>query len=286
MHAVIITGLSGAGKSRALNVFEDQDYYCIDNLPLEMLEDLFENDWVARKDKIAICVDVRSGRKKLSELPELVRRLKSRFRTDLVYLYASRGIIFKRYDETRRKHPLSTPTQGLDAAINAEYDLQTSVRAIADLQLDTSKTDIYTLANLIKQRICVLSEKQLSLSFQSFGFKYGSPRDSDFIFDVRCLPNPYWEPELREHSGKTELVSGWLEQQPLVNQMQEQIIQFLEHWIPHFISSQRAYLTLSIGCTGGHHRSVYLIDRLADYFQEKSDVSVIITHREMTKDNS
>ena len=145
MHLIIITGMSGAGKSQALNTLEDQNYYCIDNLPLNMLEALFTNEWVKSKEKIAIGVDVRSGKKQLDSLPDMVKRLKSQFRTDLVYLYASKGIIFKRYNETRRKHPLSTQKMGLDAAIRAEYELLTPVRAIADFQLETSDTDIYQL---------------------------------------------------------------------------------------------------------------------------------------------
>jgi len=280
-HLIIITGMSGAGKSQALNTLEDQDYYCIDNLPLNMLEDLFKNEWVLAKEKIAIGMDVRSGKQQLDSLPNLVKRLKNEFRTDLVYLYASKGIIFKRYNETRRKHPLSTSEMGLDAAIRAEYELLTPVRAIADFQLETSDTDIYQLANAIKQRICVLADKQLSLSFQSFGFKYGAPRDSDFIYDVRCLPNPYWVPELRIKSGQENAVATWLDSQVLVQNMYQDIKQFLETWVPHFIDNQRAYLTLSIGCTGGHHRSVYLIDKLAAHFKSDRSVSIIVNHREI-----
>lgn len=280
-HLIIITGMSGAGKSQALNTLEDQDYYCIDNLPLNMLEALFTNEWVIAKDKIAIGVDVRSGKNQLDSLPAVVKRLKSQFRTDLVYLYASKGIIFKRYSETRRKHPLSTSEMGLDAAIRAEYELLTAVRAIADFQLETSDTDIYQLANAIKQRICVLASKQLSMSFQSFGFKYGAPRDSDFIYDVRCLPNPYWVPELRIKSGQEDAVATWLDSQELVQDMYLDIRKFLETWMPHFIDNQRAYLTLSIGCTGGHHRSVYLIDKLAEYFRADESISIIVNHREI-----
>ena len=281
MHVLIITGMSGAGKTLALNTLEDQDYYCIDNLPLNMLESLFDNQWVKSKDKVAIGVDVRSGKGQLGDLPAIVQNLKNRFRTDLVYLYASKGIIFKRYNETRRKHPLSSEGMGLDAAIRAEYELLTPVRAIADFQLETSNTDIYQLASLIKQRICVLAKKQLSLSFQSFGFKYGAPRDSDFIYDVRCLPNPYWVPELRIKSGQTEAVAAWLDSQDAVQEMYNDIRDFLEKWMPSFMDNQRAYLTLSIGCTGGHHRSVYLIDKLAEYFSQDERVSIIVNHREI-----
>lgn len=286
MHVLIITGMSGAGKTQALNTLEDQDYYCIDNLPLNMLESLFDNEWVQSKEKVAIGVDVRSGKNQLGSLPRIVQHLKSRFNTDLVYLYASKGIIFKRYNETRRKHPLTSEGMGLEAAIRAEYELLTAVRAIADFQLETSNTDIYQLASLIKQRICVLAKKQLSMSFQSFGFKYGAPRDSDFIYDVRCLPNPYWVPELRIKSGQTEAVSQWLDSQDAVQDMYLDIRNFIEKWMPSFINNQRAYLTVSIGCTGGHHRSVYLIDKLARHFSQDERVSIIVNHREIAPKNT
>ncbi|PID46830.1 MAG: RNase adapter RapZ [Proteobacteria bacterium] len=285
MHVLIITGMSGAGKTQALNTLEDQDYYCIDNLPLNMLQSLFDNEWLKAREKIAVGVDVRGGKNQLESLPEIVQNLKSRFNADLVYLYASKDILFKRYNETRRKHPLSNDGMGLGAAIRAEYELLTPVRAIADFQLETSDTNIYQLAILIKQHICVLAKKQLSLSFQSFGFKYGAPRDSDFIYDVRCLPNPYWIPELRKKSGQTEAVSSWLDSQALVQEMYLDIRHFLEKWIPSFIENQRAYLTLSIGCTGGHHRSVYLIDKLATYFRQNEQISVIVNHREIAPKN-
>jgi len=282
MHVVIISGMSGSGKSQALATLEDQGYYCIDNLPLEFLEEIFKTERLLKRDKIAIGIDVRGGKKHLSTFPETVSLLKNRFKTDIIYLYAGKSVLIKRYDETRRKHPLSDATTTLREAILQEYEVLAPVREIADLQIDTSTMDIYKLAALIKDRICNTQHQSLSIVFQSFGFKYGTPRDSDYLFDVRCLPNPYWIPELRAHTGLETPVIEWLGSQDLVKQMETDLSQMLEHWIPHFIANQRAYLTVSIGCTGGHHRSVYLVEQLAAYFREKNeDNSIIIQHREL-----
>jgi len=281
MHVVIISGMSGSGKSQVLATLEDQGYYCIDNLPLEFLEAVFNTERLLKREKIAIGIDVRGGKQYLTKLPDTVSLLKNKFRTDMIYLYAGKSVLIKRYDETRRKHPLSDTTTTLRDAITQEYEALAPIREIADLQIDTSNMDIYKLASLIKTRICNTQQK-LSLVFQSFGFKYGTPRDSDYLFDVRCLPNPYWEPELRSYTGKEKPVIEWLASQELVQKMETDICQLLEHWIPHFIENQRAYLTVSIGCTGGHHRSVYLVEQLSKYFSEHNKQNnIIIQHREL-----
>jgi len=281
MHIIIASGMSGAGKTQVLNTLEDQGYYCIDNLPLELFESVFETDSVLKHQKIAIGIDIRSGKKYLKKLPEMVTKLKRRFKTDVLYLYAGKSVLIKRYDETRRKHPLSNPETTLREAILEEYDLIAPIREIADIQIDTSTTNIYELASKITSRVCNTPRQSLSLMFQSFGFKHGTPRDSDYLFDVRCLPNPYWIPELRPHTGLEKEVSDWLSTHELVNEMENDLKQFMEKWIPHIISSQRAYLTISIGCTGGHHRSVYLIEKLAKYFESIYKDSVIVQHREL-----
>ncbi|KAG1665757.1 Nucleotide-binding protein [Nymphon striatum] len=207
--------------------------------------------------------------------------LKAKFKTDVIYLYAGKSVLIKRYDETRRKHPLSDKTTTLRDAILQEYEVLGPIREIADLQIDTSNMDIYKLAALIRSRISDASQQSLSLVIQSFGFKYGTPRDSDYLFDVRCLPNPYWVPELRSYTGLEEPVKEWLSSQELVQKMKNDLCQFLEHWIPHFIENQRAYLTVSIGCTGGHHRSVYLVEQLAEHFRKLDKPSIIVQHREL-----
>ncbi len=281
MHLVIASGMSGAGKSQALHTLEDQGYYCIDNLPLELFEITLTNVRVLQHKKIAIGIDVRSGKKYLQNLPEIVSRLKTNFRTDVLYLYAGKSVLIKRYDETRRKHPLSDAETPLREAILEEYDLIAPVREMADIQIDTSNTTIYQLANTIISRVCNNQHASLSLMFQSFGFKYGTPRDSDYLFDVRCLPNPYWVPELRNHTGLEKNVSDWLSSQKLVVKMEDDLKKFIKDWIPKIIESQRAYITISIGCTGGHHRSVYLTEALAKYFQESYENSVIVKHREL-----
>ena len=281
MHLVIVSGMSGAGKSHALHTLEDQGYFCIDNLPLELLESALKTERLLEREKIAIGIDARSGQKYLEEFPKIITQLKSQFKTDIIYLYAGKAVLIKRYDETRRKHPLSVADTALRDTIIQEYDLLAPVREIADIQIDTSSTDIYELSSLIKKRICGSRQQSLSLMFQSFGFKYGTPRDSDYLFDVRCLPNPYWVPELRGHSGLEDNVIEWLSSQELVNKMENDLKHYIEDWIPHIISSQRAYLTISIGCTGGHHRSVYLTEKLAAHFSKTYKDSVIIQHREL-----
>jgi len=281
MHLVIASGMSGAGKSQALHTLEDQGYYCIDNLPLELLEMTLTTERVLDHKKIAIGIDVRSGKKYLQDLPDIVSKLKDRFKTDVLYLYAGKSVLIKRFDETRRKHPLSTTDKPLREAILEEYDLIAPVREIADIQIDTSNTTIYDLANTIISRVCGGQQESLSLMFQSFGFKHGTPRDSDYLFDVRCLPNPYWIPELRSHTGLEKNVADWLSQQETVIKMEHDLKKFIGDWIPQIIDSQRAYITVSIGCTGGHHRSVYLTEALAAHFRQTYNDSVIVKHREL-----
>ena len=281
MQLVIVTGMSGAGKTLVLNTLEDQGYYCIDNLPLELLDAALNTDRLLKRKKIAIGIDVRSGRKYLQKLPDMIESFRDEFKTDIVYLYAGKSVLIKRYDETRRKHPLTDDKTPLREAIVKEYDLLLPVREISDFKIDTSTTNIYELASLIKKRICASEQQSLSLMFQSFGFKYGTPRDSDFLFDVRCLPNPYWEPELRKYTGLEGKIKTWLSSHDLVNEMENDLTLLINNWIPHIIDSQRAYLTISIGCTGGHHRSVYLTEKLATYFQKIYGNSVIVQHREL-----
>ncbi len=281
MHLIIITGMSGAGKSIVLHTLEDQGYYCIDNLPLELLDQALSTERLLKRKKIAIVIDVRSGKKYLQKLAGMVLNYRNSFKTDIIYLYAGKSVLIKRYDESRRKHPLSDNKTSLREAILKEYELLLPVREISDLKIDTSTTNIYELATIIKKRVCASENQSLSLMFQSFGFKHGTPRDSDFLFDVRCLPNPFWIPELREHTGLEKEVIDWLQSHELVNKMEQDLTTLIKNWIPHIIKSQRAYLTISIGCTGGRHRSVYLTERLAGYFRKKYKNSVIVQHREL-----
>ena len=282
MHFVIITGLSGSGKTMTLNTLEDQGYYCIDNFPPDLLTSLFLSPSISQRDKVAIGVDIRSSGTGLNNIPEFVSNIKKEgHNANIVYLHAEKQIVLKRYNETRRKHPLTNKNLSLSEAIDLEEKMMAKIRENADLEIDTTYTDIYQLASLLRSRICKNSKQQLSLMFQSFGFKHGPPGDADFIFDVRCLPNPYWVSELRMHSGKEQPIIDWLETHDSVKQMRDDLITFTEKWIPHFIDNQRAYLTLSIGCTGGRHRSVYITEQLGKYFRKAYSPDVVIFHREL-----
>ena len=284
MHIVIVTGISGSGKTLALNTLEDQNYYCIDNLPPELLPNLLQTSIVDRQQKIAIGIDVRSGTESIQALPEIINTVKSKHnKTDIVYLYADNAIIKKRYNETRRRHPLFDDNQSLDDAINMEELLLEPISRAADLRVDTTKTDIYQLSHFLKQRLCRDKIQGISLMFQSFGFKHSAPCDSDFIFDVRCLPNPYWVNELRMFTGLDNEITDWLAAHDSVQQMVDDISSFLANWIPSFETNQKAYMTISIGCTGGRHRSVYITEQLAQLFKKKHHKDVIIHHRELTK---
>ena len=284
MHIVIVTGISGSGKTLALNTLEDQNYYCIDNLPPELLPNLLQTSIIDRQQKIAIGIDVRSGKDSIQALPEIIDTIKSKHnKTDIVYLYADNTIIKKRYNETRRRHPLFDNKQSLNDAINMEEVLLENISRIADLRVDTTKTDIYQLSHFLKQRLCQDNIQGISLMFQSFGFKHSAPSDSDFIFDVRCLPNPYWVNELRMFTGRDKEITEWLASHDNVQKMLHDISSFLENWIPSFETNQKAYMTISIGCTGGRHRSVYITEQLAKLFETQHKKDVIIHHRELTK---
>lgn len=288
MHLVIISGMSGAGKTYALHTLEDSGYYCIDNLPSQLLEALLSTPQISRQPYLAVGIDIRGGRDSLLDTPETIKRIRQRIpKTQLVYLYAKQHILLKRYNETRRRHPLFAETQELDKAIHMETTLLEPLAADADLCLDTSHIGVYELGRLINARICQTQPSRLSLMFQSFGFKHEVPTDSDYLFDVRCLPNPYWEPELRTQTGQDASIVEWLEQYDEVHKMYADIRNFLEGWIPALeTNNQRAYLTVSIGCTGGRHRSVYLAERLHKHFRDLLGESVILRHRELKSDKN
>ena len=283
MHLVIISGMSGAGKSFALHTLEDNGYYCIDNLPSELLEALLGTTQIARQTHLAIGIDIRAGRDSLQSFPDIVKRIRQRVpNTQLVYLYAEQGILRKRYNETRRRHPLAHETLELDKAIELESSLMDPLTAEADLRIDTSHTSIYELGRLLNARISQTQPRPLSLMVQSFGFKHEAPSDSDFVFDVRGLPNPYWVPDLRSLTGQDSAIIEWLESHNAVQQMYSDIRDFLDRWLPDQNSvNQRAYLTVSIGCTGGRHRSVYIAERLYQHFCTTLGESVVLRHREL-----
>ena len=285
MKITIVSGLSGSGKSIALNAFEDEGYYCIDNLPITLLETTVRElarNLPAGYENIALGIDARSGDRALEDLERILGVFHDQgFEVSLIYLQASEDVLIKRYSETRRKHPLTHTGLPLVEAIRAERDMMQAIAAFADLAIDTSRLNVHELSILVKERAPGDFDSGLSLLIQSFGFKHGIPLDTDFLFDLRCLPNPHWEPKLRPHTGLEQPIIDFLEQHEEVEQMYQSIRQFLDQWIPHFRSCNRSYVTLSVGCTGGRHRSVYMAERLAAHLRETLGESVHVKHREL-----
>lgn len=277
---IFVSGLSGAGKSVVLHTLEDLDFYCIDNFPIGLLDKLSEQ--IGQYPRlIAIGINARSQEDKIPELAESINRFKhSNVVAELIFLEADNDVLTKRYSETRRKHPFSTSLNSLHDAIESEQKLLNPLADIADLKIDTSHTTVHDLRKIIHERVSGRKSATLSIQLISFGYKNGTPRDADIIFDVRCLPNPHWIPDLRVYTGKEKPVIDYLRQQPLVQKMSDQLSTFLTEWIPLFEAENRSYLTIAIGCTGGRHRSVYLIDQLADKIHT-SGRQVIVRHRDV-----
>ena len=267
MRLIIISGLSGSGKSVALHVLEDLDFYCIDNVPAATLDTLV-TEVVATKDSIynnlAVGVDARNRASDLDSVPDLVRDLRSRgINCEVIFLQAEDDILLKRYAETRRKHPLSDKGLSLQESIARERELLGPIIDCAELVIDTTRTNVYELRDLIRNRVGERREPVLSILIESFGFKHGIPADADFVFDLRCLPNPFWETHLRPLTGKDAAVIEYLDTQQSVQDMYEDILSLLKKWIPEYIDFNRNYLTIALGCTGGQHRSVYMTEKLA-----------------------
>ncbi len=281
---VVVTGLSGSGKSSALNALEDQGYYCMDNLPVNLLQafvqDLLDhpdNDY----DRIAIGIDARNPANDLNLVPPLIEQLRGAgMDCEILYFEAEDEILLKRFSETRRRHPLTDAQRNLAEAIALERELLGPLMSAADLRFDTSRTHIHELRRLVQQRVAGRERQQMSLAIESFGFKHGMPRNADFVFDARCLPNPHWQPELRPLTGRDEPVAEFLAADPRVQALRQQLIDFLDHWIPCFESEGRSYLTVAIGCTGGQHRSVYLVEQITEHFLQHGR-KVLKQHREL-----
>lgn len=281
---LIISGLSGSGKSVALHVLEDLGYYCIDNMPASLLKSLIKEITQRQKrplTRVAVGVDARNRESDLDALPDLIRELRDDgINTELLFLQATDEILLKRYSETRRRHPLAEHGIELRDAIARERTLLGPVINAAHLVIDTSHTSVYDLADAIRGRVDPRKSDMLSVLIESFGFKHGIPADADFVFDLRCLPNPYWQPALRSKTGQDQAVADFLDQQPLVNQMFDDILHFLTRWIPEYVSFDRSYLTVALGCTGGWHRSVYMADRLATALKKIHD-PVLTRHSQL-----
>ncbi len=277
MQLVIITGLSGSGKSIALKVLEDSGYYCVDNLPAQLLRETVDFLRNAGSERVAISIDVRSG-SSLSRLPDLLEKMKSSdLKTHIVFLDAQAETLVKRFSETRRRHPLADDDRTLVESIELERELLEKVGTLGH-RIDTSELNPNALRNWVRD-LLTLSDTGLVLLFQSFGFKHGIPLDADFVFDVRCLPNPHYDPQLRDFTGRDANVMAFLEENGDVRDMKLHIRDFLERWLPCFVRDNRSYLTVAIGCTGGRHRSVYLTEQLSEYFRKSGQV--LVRHREL-----
>ena len=282
MKLIIISGLSGSGKTVALHTLEDEGYYCVDNLTLSLLpsfiEQIVEHEFKAY-DLVAIGIDARSGSQHLDSFSDIIKNLKtSHINIEVVFFQAEKNTLIKRFSDTRRKHPLTRSGAPLAEAIDIETSLLQPISTTADLIIDTTNTNIHQLRELIKQRILNRPKNELSLLIQSFGFKNSVPADSDFVFDVRCLPNPHWEQRLRPLTGQDPEVQKFLQDKEDVISMLDQITQFMEYWIPKFAEQNRYYLTISVGCTGGQHRSVYIAEQLIKRLQNSYN-NISLRHR-------
>jgi UPF0042 nucleotide-binding protein len=280
---VLVTGLSGGGKSTALRALEDLGYYCVDNLPAALLPEFVRQ--ISKRDeveyaRVAFGVDARSPGQELGEIPAWLQELESGgMPCQLLFLTADTRSIIKRFSETRRRHPLTGEQQALPRAIDVEKEILAPLNDQADWVIDTSDTNIHQLRRQVWK--CVGGENEtMTVVVESFAFKRGVPQDVDFIFDARILPNPYWVESLRDFTGLDSPVRKWLEKDEAVKRMINDVLGFLKNWLPEFQNSQRSYVTIGIGCTGGRHRSVYLVDRLADELGERYD-DVLVHHREI-----
>ena len=281
MKLFIISGRSGSGKSTILQALEDQGYQCIDNLPVTLLHSLVEENLRSASLLLAVCIDARS--QSLQTFPEILKALpldKSARR--VVYLDAVSPTLVKRFSETRRRHPLTSDKIDLRQAIDMEAQVLGTIADLADLTIDTTQLSSQQLKAQFVDRVLDHDSSNINLLVRSFGFKYGVPVDADFVFDLRCLPNPHWNPELRTLSGLDQPVMDYLQDQPMVNEMFEDISSILNRWVPRFEDNARVYMTVAIGCTGGQHRSVYMAQRLAEYLSREYSI-VLVRHRELNR---
>ncbi|MDV2077079.1 RNase adapter RapZ [Marinobacter xestospongiae] len=285
MKLIIVSGRSGSGKSTALHVLEDLGFYCIDNLPIGLLFPLTREataqESTGRLKKIAVSIDARNLSDEIANFEDIHHQLTQTGATiETIFLDATDQALLQRFHATRRKHPLSNDRTSLKEAITSEKHLLEPIASLADLYVDTTELSIYELRDMVKQRVIGRREQEMALLIQSFGFKHGVPVDSDYVFDVRCLPNPYWDASLRKFTGIDQPVIDFLEHEAMTAKLTDDIIQFLDSWLPSFGQSNRSYMTISIGCTGGQHRSVYVCEKVGAYFAERYN-NVQVRHTEL-----
>lgn len=283
MQLVIISGRSGSGKSIALQALEDLGYYAIDNLPAMLLGSLVDELRVqGERTHLAVSIDARNLPGALERLPAQLDELRQRqIDFQVIYLTTDARILLERYSATRRRHPLTRDSEmTLEEAINKEEETLHDIRDLADLLIDTSRLSVHDLRRRITDQVAHQRRDQLTLTFESFGYKRGVPMDADLVFDVRCLPNPYWDPTLRQFTGRDANIVAFLSSYPIVDDMSNDIQAWLERWLPAYQNSQRSYMTIAIGCTGGQHRSVYMVEQLAKRLAPRMG-EVQLRHREL-----
>ena len=281
MVLMIVSGRSGSGKSVALRAIEDMGFYCVDNLPVTLLPELARS-LMDRQTSAAVSIDVRNLPNSPAELDKALNDLPEGFVPQLLFLDADRNTLFRRYSDTRRLHPLSSQSLSLESAIDTENELLEPLRSRADLVIDTSEMSVHELAEMLRSRLLGKRERELTMVFESFGFKHGIPIDADYVFDVRFLPNPHWDPKLRPMTGLDKPVAAFLARHTEVHNFIYQTRSYLEQWLPMLETNNRSYLTVAIGCTGGKHRSVYIAEQLADYFRSRGK-NVQSRHRTLEK---
>lgn len=279
MQLIIVSGRSGSGKTIALRVLEDLGFYCVDNLPISLLPTLV-HAVIEQYQKIAISIDVRNLPEHSEELLDSLSFLPKGVEPEILFIDSDDNTLLKRFGETRRLHPLSQKELPLLEALQTEHKMLEPIMERATWRLDSSDLSLHQLSEQVTERVLGRADKKLIIVFQSFGFKYGLPKDADFVFDARILPNPHWQPELKLLTGLDTDVQIFFRQQPLVTKFIYQLENFLDTWLPHFQRSNRSYLTIATGCTGGQHRSVYISQQLAERFDQKA-VKVQVRHREL-----
>jgi len=283
MRLVIVSGLSGSGKTIALHTLEDAGYFCVDNLPVGLLSDFVHSMKTSKPalyDLIAVAIDARANIQDIAHFDSIIAEIQALgVRVEILFLTSKVEKLLTRFSETRRKHPLSRKGLPLVEAIDMERSILKSISSKADITIDTTQLNVHELRHIINNRLLNGNIDSMAILIQSFGFKHGLPADTDFMFDVRCLPNPHWEGHLRPFTGKDQPVIEYLQNFSEVNDMEQSILGFMQKWIPCFEKEGRSYMTISIGCTGGQHRSVYLAQKITSELQ-KSRNNVSIRHRE------
>lgn len=281
MEIIIISGRSGAGKSVALRVLEDAGYYCVDNIPLDLLPQL--TDILSQsQSSVAISLDIRNIPNSANTLEQTLNTLQKYHQLKIIFLEADRGTLIRRYSDSRRLHPLSLKDLSLEAAIDEEYRYLEPLIQHANFIIDTTHLSTHTLAERLREFLRGNSDKELKIIVESFGFKYGVPLDADYVFDVRFLPNPHWDPTLRPITGLDTPVAEFLNSHTQVNEFIYLTRNYIDTWLPMLEKNNRSYLTIAIGCTGGKHRSVYIAQQLGEYFQAKGKI-VQIQHKSLER---